>query len=528
MTFAVARQPAHGSTQRGARSAKRDATRNAHAKSRAPAASTVIPTPYIQRTPTCPCGGGCATCKAAPSLQTKLTISQPGDRYEREADRVADQVMRMAEPASAIAVAGGAPDARVQRCQDGELCGPCSRGECSHSGAEQPAALLQRQLEVPEEDDEAEELLQAKASPGQAPSVSPHLQSGVDAMRGGGQPLPPATRRFFEPRFGADFGTVRVHTGATAATSASDAHARAFTLNQDIVFAAGQYAPETSTGRRLLAHELTHVVQQGTKPSTGLTPTSGQLIQRALNCSIDHVIDECANAGATCQTVQNDYCKNTYPNASAIDTLHGNAVTGANGMRSNIPHAAENLLHFLGASGSEKVMPVDIFKNHTATKNQLMDVHREMFKLGAEKRLKDGRLAAGGSADMVWTDTANAFSFLSQDDLGLSVGGYTLCSKVTVSATARSGGDIEVSFDTWTVQAFDCYNWDPGKAIGGLFGGVSDNDLCCLENAGKGKHFRIRTDPWTNTHASANFTISANAPAPTPRRRPPPNSGDSR
>ena len=116
------------------------------------------------------------------------------------------------------------------------------------------------------------------------------------------------------------------------------------------------------------------------------------------------------------------------------------------------------------------------------------------FMEGAKKRFESGELKIGGPAvEMVWTDTANAFS-LDYNDLGLAVGGYTLCSKVSASAKdpKEVGGSSDflwVRFDPWTIQAFDCYNWDPGKGIALPF--ATDNDLCCLENAGRGKHFRV-------------------------------------
>ncbi|HEV7859190.1 MAG TPA: DUF4157 domain-containing protein, partial [Pyrinomonadaceae bacterium] len=89
-----------------------------------------------------------------------------------------------------------------------------------------------------------------------APVVDEVLQSS-------GQPLDPATRSFMESRFGADFGPVRVHSDALATEAASSVAARAFTVGQDIVFGAGEYEPQTEAGRQLLAHELTHTVQQG-------------------------------------------------------------------------------------------------------------------------------------------------------------------------------------------------------------------------------------------------------------------------
>jgi hypothetical protein len=92
-----------------------------------------------------------------------------------------------------------------------------------------------------------------------------------EALRTSGQPLDSVTRSYFEPRFGHDFGGVRVHADALAAQSADAVHAVAFTVGQDIVFAAGRYRPETPGGRRLLAHELTHVVQQAGQ-ATGAHP----------------------------------------------------------------------------------------------------------------------------------------------------------------------------------------------------------------------------------------------------------------
>ncbi len=107
-----------------------------------------------------------------------------------------------------------------------------------------------------------EEKIQAKEAPGQTPIVTPEMQTQIDSMRGGGQPLPESARTFFEPRFGRDFSRVRVHTNSHAAESANAVKARAYTVGRDIVFGAGQYVPVTSAGQRLLAHELTHVVQQ--------------------------------------------------------------------------------------------------------------------------------------------------------------------------------------------------------------------------------------------------------------------------
>jgi hypothetical protein len=129
--------------------------------------------------------------------------------------------------------------------------------------------MVQRQIE--EEDEE--ELLQTMKVENTTPELTHDLESQIQAIRGGGQPLPKSERAFFEPRFGYDFSRVRVHSDAQAAEAARAVNARAFTLGLDVVFGAGQYAPWTTEGQRLLAHELTHVVQQ----SRGVA--SGQIFQ---------------------------------------------------------------------------------------------------------------------------------------------------------------------------------------------------------------------------------------------------------
>ena len=93
-----------------------------------------------------------------------------------------------------------------------------------------------------------------------------------DVLRSPGRPLDPATRTFMESRFGHDFGQVRVHADRRAAESARAVNALAYTVGRDVVFGAGQFSSETSQGRELLAHELTHVVQQG--GSASLHPVS--------------------------------------------------------------------------------------------------------------------------------------------------------------------------------------------------------------------------------------------------------------
>lgn len=155
-----------------------------------------------------------------------LAINEPGDRFEREAECVADQVMR--------AEAGAA-----------------GRGSAAHG--------LQRKCAACEEEEERQKL-QRQETGGAGPGFAPDIVH--DVLRGPGRPLDAETRAFMEPRFGHDFSGVRVHHDARAAESARAVNSRAYTVGRDVVFARGEYNPARTEGRRLLAHELTHVVQQ--------------------------------------------------------------------------------------------------------------------------------------------------------------------------------------------------------------------------------------------------------------------------
>lgn len=176
-------------------------------------------------------------------IQTKLTVSNPGDESEREADRVADQVMRMANGQDLATVRVGSH--LVQRKCSCDATGgePC---EC-----EQGSPLVQRRAISSAEVDSV---------PRSVPQV----------LRSSGRPLDGSTRSFMEGRFGMDLSAVRVHTSDEAATSARSINAHAYTLGNNVVFGASQYQPDTATGRRLLAHELTHVMQQGSSGTVRL------------------------------------------------------------------------------------------------------------------------------------------------------------------------------------------------------------------------------------------------------------------
>ena len=205
-------------------------------------------------------------------IQAKLKIGQPGDKYEQEADHVADQVVNTPESSAGqkpdISQAPGSSVQRIPETEDERrvVQGPHEQFEGAHEEEEQfvrrmPVAEEDEALQRQENEEEEEQTLQAKTdTPGL--SVSNKAQSKIDNMKGGGEPLPKETRNYFEKKMGADFSKVRVHKDSSAADTAKSVNAKAFTVGKDVAFGSGQYAPESSEGKKLLAHELTHVVQQ--------------------------------------------------------------------------------------------------------------------------------------------------------------------------------------------------------------------------------------------------------------------------
>jgi hypothetical protein len=166
-------------------------------------------------------------------LQAKPAISQPGDACEQEADQVAGQVMRMPEP----------------EMNDHHT----SQGVQIHRKADAGAAASNRPS---------------------SPSSGMPMRHSVESLQGAGHALPHAAHQFFAARMGADFSDVRIHQDTQAAQLSTDLSARALTYGNHIAFAPGEYSADTSAGKQLLAHELTHVLQQRGQ--------SGHMVQRDL------------------------------------------------------------------------------------------------------------------------------------------------------------------------------------------------------------------------------------------------------
>lgn len=189
----------------------------------------------------------------------ELTVASASSSLEREADRVAEQVVSSASTRMAPTITGFAPEGLAQR-------------QCSSCAQQEP-----------------EELVQRKESGGAAHSAGSGrptrgFEQGVSSLRRhGGLPLPPATRAFMESRFGADFGSVRLHRGSQADSLAHAIHARAFTIQDDIFLARDHQPLDSKRGRRLLAHELTHTLQQrDSRPAIQRAPAAQSGAQGSL------------------------------------------------------------------------------------------------------------------------------------------------------------------------------------------------------------------------------------------------------
>lgn len=251
------------------------------------------------------------------SFQAKLTVGSPDDPLEDEADAMADRVMRMPEETFIRKKSNSTPV--IQREADEEeqvmmktgetflqkKCAACDEEENIQRVEEENEPIqrkqetgetfLQKKCAACEEEEKVqretdEEEIQRKTAPfiqkkeDGSGVTSDAVASGINASRGSGSAMDSGTKTFMESRFGADFSGVNIHTGSNAAGLSRELNAKAFTVGNDIYFNEGQYNPSSDSGKHLLAHELTHTIQQGASAMVQQKPniTATPLIQRSL------------------------------------------------------------------------------------------------------------------------------------------------------------------------------------------------------------------------------------------------------
>lgn len=240
--------------------------------------------------------------KPSTRLQAKLRVGGVNDREEKEADAVADKVMRMPMCGNPKASTISMIPAISRKCTD------CEKEEKVNRKEEEEKVSRKEQEEVQRKDEEKEPI-QRKASvatkdeqPGteelkiqtkgaalpNGGFASSKLSSSIQSTRGGGSPLPRSVSGEMGSKIGADFSNVKVHTGSYAQNFNKGLGARAFTVGKDIYFNSGEYNPHSNSGKSLLAHELTHTVQQGavarreTNNAAPATQEKEPLVQRGV------------------------------------------------------------------------------------------------------------------------------------------------------------------------------------------------------------------------------------------------------
>ena len=187
------------------------------------------------------------------ALQGKLTIGEPGDKYEQEADEVAAQVVQRI---NAREIPPESPLETIQRKSAIPILG----------GVQRESVEEMRRKEVQnwiEGSSEFSRRIQRQIIEGSKPNIQADFEQNLNRAKGGGSPLDKAFRAKVEPAMGADFSDVKVHSDLEADNLSKAIQAKAFTTGKDIFFRQGEYEPGSRGGQELLAHELTHVVQQG-------------------------------------------------------------------------------------------------------------------------------------------------------------------------------------------------------------------------------------------------------------------------
>ena len=180
-------------------------------------------------------------------IQCKLKIGGVDDSFEKEADDTANKIMRMPDPPF------------IQRKCD----------QCEEEGVVRKKELpvIQKKCSACDEEEKKidrkplSSFIQKKENDGNS-TATDAVASGIESTRGSGSAMDDETRSFMETRFGADFSGVKIHNGSNAAHLSNKIQAQAFTVGNDIYFNEGKYAPESDAGKHLLAHELTHTIQQ--------------------------------------------------------------------------------------------------------------------------------------------------------------------------------------------------------------------------------------------------------------------------
>ena len=293
-------------------------------------------------------------------VQAKLVVNPPDDQYEREADRVADAVTK----ASASSV----------RRKESEL------EEEPIQAKPEDYTRLQRQVEE-EEEEEEEEPIEAKSSESQPNIVSKDLEAGINTARGSGQPLADSVRNSLEPQLGHDFGQVHIHTDAGADKLSRQLGAEAFTTGNDVFFRDGAYQPGSDSGRGLIAHELTHVVQQG---AARVSRQAAEIEETAATDPKEKAKSELKKAvGKVASGPKKEDIK---------ELLHWAAKCQLLGLDAEAKEAIDEAAEKASTSLKSKIAVLDVKSAKKEMVKELLDAAADVMKLGGDDKAVESAL----------------------------------------------------------------------------------------------------------------------------------------
>lgn len=320
-------------------------------------------------------------------------MSKPGDPFEQEAEQSADKVMRMSEPSIVATAAEDTVQRKCSKCEEEEKVQKKEEEEVqpklfvNNSGAlvqrsEEESVHAKVQDDVVQKKEEEEQVHPSSLQPALKimresadedihtqplqrvqdrgpPTISRHFETQLHSNTGSGKPLDGHTKTFMESRFNADFSGVKVHTGNHASELSSSINAQAFTHGKDIYFNSGKYNPTSGTGRHLLAHELTHTIQQGAAKS--VQPFLSAKLNTQASTTAEHEDDNHDRAGASVQRKKSNSQSDVRPELKRAVTYAKSQVgkvdagkKNADGTRSGWERLSD---YFKTAMGEEKVIP---------------------------------------------------------------------------------------------------------------------------------------------------------------------------
>jgi len=231
-----------------------------------------------------------AVRNVSPRVQPAMKVSSPKDPAEREADATAKKIMRMAVPDSSVAYVKAGSGGVFRQIKKDE------KEKKLQARLESPYVARFAASGIFAKTGKEEDKIQRKAE-GQ-PNVASNVAADIQKSMTAGQPLPLSVRRFMEPRFRADFSNVRMHTGDNAAKLNRQVNAKAFAVGNHIFFGKDQFRPESQEGRELIAHELTHTIQQGSavqrSEDVGVTQqaAAGEVQRLGIGDALDYFADK--------------------------------------------------------------------------------------------------------------------------------------------------------------------------------------------------------------------------------------------